>query len=78
MNRILDDERSRLSQSSADDLMMLSLNGPDVEHFDFFRAVMTWHTAAPRREQLSEAFVAQWKANPTGMPKDKTVSTILP
>lgn len=73
MNRILDDERSRLSQSSADDLMMLSLNGPDVEH-----AVMTWHTAAPRREQLSEAFVAQWKANPTGMPKDKTVSTILP
>ena len=65
MNRVHDDERARMSQQMADDLMMISLNGPQVDQFDFTRAVCTWYLAGNRREKLSSACVLAWKGSQT-------------
>lgn len=66
MNRIHDDERSRLKSEVVNDLMMISLNGPPVSDFDFNMAVMRWYTAAPRKERLSTGLVTQWKMGQAG------------
>jgi len=61
MNRIQDDERPSLKQRMLDDLMMISVNGPPLDMFDFTRAVLTWYQASPRREKLSPGMMAEWK-----------------
>jgi hypothetical protein len=65
MNRLHDDERASLSQQMTDDLMMLSMNGPAIEKFDFTEAVFQWYTASPRREKLSQGCVTMWRKSQT-------------
>ena len=41
--------RNRLAQSSLDSLMLIAIEGPGREHFDFESAVNRWSLMRPRR-----------------------------
>ena len=49
MNRVKTQLRNRLSVSSLDTLLRISIEGPDISHFDFSSAVTKWSSLRIRR-----------------------------
>ena len=49
MNRVKTQLRNRLSVSSLDTLLRISIEGPDISHFDFSSAVTEWSSLRNRR-----------------------------
>ena len=49
MNRVKTQLRNRLTVSSLDTLLRISIEGPDISQFDFFSAVTKWSSLRHRR-----------------------------
>ena len=49
MNRVKTELRNRLTVSSLDRLLRISIEGPDISQFDFFSAVTKWSSLRNRR-----------------------------
>ena len=52
MKQIKTDWRNRLSSQILSQLMMIELDGPDLDHFNAEPAIMKWWSAGPRSRQL--------------------------
>ena len=52
MKRTKTDWRNRLSPKTLSQLMMIKLNGPDMDHFNPEAAIMKWWQAGPRSRRL--------------------------
>eukprot|EP00733_Pompholyxophrys_punicea_P001585 Pompholyxophrys_punicea_v1_NODE_844_length_1222_cov_6.458440.p1 type:complete len:110 gc:universal NODE_844_length_1222_cov_6.458440:781-452(-) len=52
MKRIKTATRNRLSNTTLEQLMYISINGPDLKNFDFQKAVATWYSRGVRRIDL--------------------------
>ena len=52
MKQIKTDWRNRLSSQTLSQLMMIKLDGPDLNHFNAEPAIMKWWRAGPRSRQL--------------------------
>ena len=50
--QIKTDWRNKLSSQTLSELMMIKLDGPDLNHFDAEPAIMKWWRAGPRSRQL--------------------------